>query len=142
MTARWIFVMAMLALSACGSVSDLVPAPGKSLPQKPALAARPLTADELLTPPPHARPVRVDELGKRGEPRQVDRFDLPPPDGTAAAGEAGAAAELGGPSSASTTGPDNAGESKRCSRSAMQFSRLRDSARGCSPRPRRCPRKC
>ena len=105
MTPRWIFVMAALALSACGSVSDLVPAPGKSLPQKPALAARPLTADELLTPPPHARPVRVDELGRRGEPRQADRFDLPPPDG--------AAAQPGGPASASTTGPDNAGEPKQ-----------------------------
>ena len=105
MTARWIFALAALVLVACGSVSDLEPAPGKSLPQKAALAARPLTADELLTPPPHARPVRVDELGKRGEPRQTDRFDLPPPDG--------AAAEPVGPASASTTGPDNAGEPKQ-----------------------------
>ena len=109
MTGRWIFAMATLALAlvACGSVADLEPAPGKSLPQKPALAARPLTAEELLTPQPYARPVRVDELGKRGQPREPDRFDLPPPDGAAAE------ADTGEPDAASTTGPENAGEPKR-----------------------------
>ena len=104
MTGRSIFALSALMLSACGSVSDLEPAPGKSLPQKPALAPRPLTADELLTPPSFARPARVDEIGKRGQPREADRFDLPPPDGTAAA-EVPAK-----PASSSTTGPDNAGE--------------------------------
>ena len=107
MTARCIFAIVALALSGCGSVSDLQPAPGKSLPQKPALAARPLTAEELLTPPPYARPVRVDELGKRGQPREADRFDLPPPDG------APADAVEPEPAPASITGPDNAGEPKR-----------------------------
>ena len=106
MTGRSIFALSALMLSACGSVSDLEPAPGKSLPQKPALAPRPLTADELLTPPSFARPARVDEIGKRGQPREADRFDLPPPDGTAAA-EVPAK-----PASSSTTGPDNAGEPK------------------------------
>ena len=110
MTARSVFAMATLALAACGSVSDLEPAPGKSLPQKPALAARALTADELLTPPPYARPVRVDELGRRGAPRAADRFDLPPPDGAAAAQDTGATE--GEPAPASTTGPENAGEPK------------------------------
>ena len=110
MTARWIFGTAALALAACGSVSDLAPAPGKSLPQKPALAARPLNADELLTPPPYARPVRVDELGKRGAPREADRFDLPPPDGAVAAPEAAGSEE---PAAASTTGPENADEPKK-----------------------------
>ena len=105
MTGRWIFGLTALALSACGSVSGLSPAPGNSVPQKPALAARPLTADELLTPPPYARPVRIDELGKRGQPREADRFDLPPPDGAAAATDQE-------PVPASTTGPDNAGEPK------------------------------
>ena len=105
MTGRWIFGLTALALSACGSVSGLSPAPGNSVPHKPALAARPLTADELLTPPPYARPVRVDELGKRGQPREADRFDLPPPDGAAAATD-------GEPAAASTTGPENAGEPK------------------------------
>ena len=106
MTGRSIFALAALMLSACGSVSDLEPAPGASLPQKPALAPRPLTAEELLKLPSFARPARVDELGKRGQPRAADRFDLPPPDGTAAAE---VPAE---PASSSTTGPDNAGEPK------------------------------
>ncbi|MEO6113322.1 MAG: hypothetical protein ABIP07_02580 [Sphingomicrobium sp.] len=105
MTGRWIIAMAALGLAACGSVSDLQPAAGRSLPQKPALAKRALTADELLTAPPYARPTRVDELGKRGEPRKADRFDLPPPDGVAAA-------DADPVSSSSTTGPDNAGEPK------------------------------
>ena len=108
MTGRTIFALAALALalSACGSVSDLEPAPGASLPQKPTLAPRPLTAEELLTLPSFARPTRVDEIGKRGQPREADRFDLPPPDGTAAA-------EIPAkPASSSTTGPDNVGEPK------------------------------
>ena len=106
MTGRWIIAMAALGLAACGSVSDLQPAAGRSLPQKPALAKRALTADELLTAPPYARPARFDELGKRSAPRKADRFDLPPPDGAAAAAEA----DPDPASSASTTGPDNAGE--------------------------------
>lgn len=72
-----------LAIASCGRVADLQPQAGKSLPQKPALAARALTAEELLTKPPQADPRRVDELSKRGEVRQADRFDLPPPDGEA-----------------------------------------------------------
>jgi hypothetical protein len=72
-----------LALASCGSVSDLQPQAGKSLPQKPALAARALTADELLDLPTQADPRRVDELNKRGDVREPDRFDLPPPDGEA-----------------------------------------------------------
>ena len=110
MTGRSIFAASFaalaLALSACGSVSDLEPAPGASLPQKPALAPRALTAEELLTETPFARPARVDELGKRGQPREADRFDLPPPDGTAAA------EETAKPASSSVTGPDNAGDPK------------------------------
>lgn len=72
-----------LALASCGSVSDLQPQAGKSLPQKPALAARALTAEELLVLPTQADPRRVDELSKRGDVREPDRFDLPPPDGEA-----------------------------------------------------------
>ena len=104
--APFVVLALILALSACGSVSDLEPAPGKTLPQKPALAPRPLTAEELLTLPPFARPQRVDELGKRGQQRTADRFDLPPPDGTAAAE---ATPE---PASSSTTGPDNVSDPK------------------------------
>lgn len=59
------------------------PQAGKTLPQKPALASRALTAEELLELPTQADPRRVDELNKRGEKREPDRFDMPPPDGEA-----------------------------------------------------------
>lgn len=68
----------------CGRVGDLQPPPGKSLPVKPKLARTTPTPEELLTPPPYARPERVDEILRRSEPRRADRFDLPPPDGGAA----------------------------------------------------------
>lgn len=72
-----------IALASCGRVADLEPQAGKSLPQKPALATRTMTADELLEKPPQADPRRVDELNTKGEVREADRFDLPPPDGEA-----------------------------------------------------------
>ena len=83
MNKRLVIVISALALASCGRVSDLQPQAGNSLPQKPALASRALTAEELLEKPPRADPRRVDELSKRGEVRQADRFDLPPPDGEA-----------------------------------------------------------
>ena len=92
-----------LALASCARVADLQPQEGKSLPQKPALASRALTAEELLELPPHADPKRVDELTKRGEIRQADRFDLPPPDGEAIPPPPAADQ----PTTPSTTGPDN-----------------------------------
>ena len=97
-----------LALAACGSVADLKPQAGKSLPQKPALAPRELTANELLELPPGAKPKRVDELAKRGEVRKPDRFDLPPAEGAAVPPEG-----TEEPATPSTTGPDNAGEPRR-----------------------------
>ena len=93
------------ALAACGSVADLEPKAGHSLPPKPALASKALTAEQLLDLPPMAKPKRVDELSKRGEVRQADRFDLPPPDGVAVPAEG-----TGEPATASTTGPDNQDE--------------------------------
>jgi hypothetical protein len=83
MKKRLAIAMLTLAVASCGRVADLQPQAGKSLPQKPALAARALTAEELLEKPTHADPRRVDELSKRGDVRQADRFDLPPPDGEA-----------------------------------------------------------
>ena len=91
-------VLALLVAS-CGSVSDLEPQAGKSLPQKPALASKTPSADELLELPPQAAPRRVDELNRRGAVREVDRFDLPPPDAE--------------PATPSTTGPDNEDEPRR-----------------------------
>jgi hypothetical protein len=72
--------LALLALSACGSREPLQPAPGASMPPASMMAASPPTTDQLLTPTEIARPERVDELLRRSEPRQDDRFDLPPAD--------------------------------------------------------------
>ena len=70
-----------LFMAACGKVAPREPAPGQPMPVKPLLASSTPTSEELLTPPSYARPERIDELMKRSEPRQPDRFDLPPPDG-------------------------------------------------------------
>ncbi|HTU13216.1 MAG TPA: hypothetical protein VMG08_20170 [Allosphingosinicella sp.] len=72
--------LAAMLLGACGLREPLRPAPGESMPPAPAMAPRPLTTDELLTPPPQGRPGRVDELLRRSEEREDDRFDLPPGD--------------------------------------------------------------
>ena len=69
-----------LALGACGLREPLRPAPGQQMPPAPAMAPRAMTTDELLAPPPVARPGRVDELLRRSEIREDDRFDLPPGD--------------------------------------------------------------
>lgn len=69
---------AVLLLAACGGRQPLEPAPGQSLPIAPASAAVAPTTDELLTPPPLARPGRSDETLRRSEERADDRFDLPP----------------------------------------------------------------
>ena len=69
---------AALLLGACGNREPLVPAQGASLPPKPALAATQPTTEELLTPPPMARPDRQDDSLRRSEERVDDRFDLPP----------------------------------------------------------------
>ena len=69
---------ATLLLASCGSRDALRPAAGQSMPVKPAMASRAPTTEELLTPPPIARPGRVDEALRRSEVRTDDRFDLPP----------------------------------------------------------------
>ena len=81
---RLLRALGLLALASCGRVSELKPEAGHSLPVKPLLARATPTADQLLTPPPYARPVRVDELMKRSMARKADPFDLPPPTGGAA----------------------------------------------------------
>ena len=109
MTNRLAIVALILALSACGQTAELEPQAGKTLPQKPALASHPLTAEQLLALPPQADPDRVDELNKKGLPRQADRFDLPPPDSVAVPPPVGA--DQG--STPSTTGPDNQDQPRR-----------------------------
>ena len=81
---RLLLILGIAALAGCGRVSELKPEAGKSLPVKPLLARTTPTADELLTPPPNARPDRVDELMKRSEARKPDPFDLAPATGGAA----------------------------------------------------------
>ena len=81
---RILVVAAALCLGSCGRVAELQPAPGQSLPVKPLMARATPTPEELLTPPPYARPDRVDELMRRSRPRRPDPFDLPPPTGGAA----------------------------------------------------------
>ena len=76
-----------LVLAGCGRVADLEPAPGHSLPVKPLMARTTPSAKELLTPPPSAKPDRVDELVKRSQPREPDPFDLPPATGGSAPAE-------------------------------------------------------
>jgi hypothetical protein len=76
-----VLVSAVLALAGCGSVADLKPAPGQSLPVKPLMARATPSANDLLELPPYAKPDRVDELVKRSQPRKDDPFELPPPTG-------------------------------------------------------------
>jgi hypothetical protein len=72
-----VLALALLA-AACGKVEPLRPAAGDALPPAPAAAARAPTTDELLTPPPIARPTRTEDTLRRSEQREDDRFDLPP----------------------------------------------------------------
>jgi hypothetical protein len=69
-----------LLLAGCGMREPLRPVEGQTMPPAPAMASRAMTTDELLEPPPVARPGRVDELLRRSEEREDDRFNLPPAD--------------------------------------------------------------
>jgi hypothetical protein len=71
-------VALLLALSACGVKTDLMPQPGKSLPVAPYGRADVPTSAELLQSPPQAVPERSIELRQRSEERSDDPFDLPP----------------------------------------------------------------
>jgi len=83
---RLLLFAVVLCGAGCGRVAELQPAPGHSLPVKPAMARTTPTVGQLLTPPTYARPDRVDELVKKSQPRAADPFDLPPPTGGAAPG--------------------------------------------------------
>jgi hypothetical protein len=76
---RFLLIAAsILSLAACGSREPLRPQAGDSMPPAPALAAEAPTTEELLTPPPIARPGRQEDSLRRSEAREDDRFDLPP----------------------------------------------------------------
>jgi hypothetical protein len=101
MVRRLSILIGLALLAGCGRVAPLRPAQGEPLPVKPLMAQVTPTAEELLTPPTYANPERVDELIKRSQPRPVDRFDLPPPDGGAIPLPVGAGEDI----STNTTGP-------------------------------------
>jgi len=86
---KLLLVNAAMLVAGCGKVAPLEPAPGQALPVKPLLAKRTPMPEDLLAIPDVARPKRVDELMRRSEPREPDRFDLPPPTGGAAPAVAG-----------------------------------------------------
>jgi hypothetical protein len=75
---RLILLAPLLLLAACGSRDDLRPVSVEKTPEKPAMAARAPTTDELLTPPPIAQPQRQDDGLARSQERKDDRFDMPP----------------------------------------------------------------
>ena len=79
-----ILIASAAALSGCGNVGNLKPAPGQPLPVKPLMARTTPTPEDLLAIPSYAKPGRVDELMRRSEPRSPDPFSLPPPSGAAA----------------------------------------------------------
>lgn len=66
-------------LAACGNRGSLEPPKGKSLPPAVYGEAKAPSGEELLVPSTQARPERSDELLRRSEKRQDDKFDLPPP---------------------------------------------------------------
>lgn len=68
------------ALAACGSKKPLARPAGDPVPAKPATAETAPDSDALVTPDSQARPDRNDEVLKRSQRRQDDRFDLPPTD--------------------------------------------------------------
>jgi hypothetical protein len=94
---------AALAIASCGRVTDLQPAPGRSMPVRPEMARATPTFDQLLTPPTQARPDRVDELVKRSQPRPNDPFELPP--GTGGNAPAEPAGTTPGPTTNTTSSP-------------------------------------
>ncbi len=69
---------ALVQLSACGNRGALEPPKGQSLPQAVYGEAERPTGEELITPSTQAQPERSDELLRRSEKRQDDKFDLPP----------------------------------------------------------------
>ena len=75
---RAVLLLTAGLLAGCGLREPLEPAPGQAAPPAPAMARRAPTTEEMLTPPPIARPERVDELLRRSEERRDDRFSLPP----------------------------------------------------------------
>ena len=76
---RIAIALTLLVLAGCGARKDLRPVAGEQLPPAPLGAAARPTPEQLMQPDAAARPSRSDEVLTQSEPRQPDRFDLPPP---------------------------------------------------------------
>jgi hypothetical protein len=100
---RLLLFAVVLCGAGCGRVAELQPAPGHSLPVKPAMARTTPTVGQLLTPPTYARPDRVDELVKKSQPRANDPFDLPPASGGDAPSLPAGMPPSNGPATTTTT---------------------------------------
>lgn len=72
-------LLTLAVLSACGNRGVLEPPEGQSLPPAIYGEPKPLSGEDLLIPSTQAQPDRSDELLRRSETRQDDKFDLPPP---------------------------------------------------------------
>ncbi len=80
MKTKLIIGVVAVALSGCGARVALTPEAGGALPEKPAMAAKVPTSDQLITADTQSRPERSDEQLRRSEKRQDDKFDIPPID--------------------------------------------------------------
>jgi hypothetical protein len=79
MMRRLALLIGLVLIAGCGKRDDLKPRTGTSLPLKPATAMTQPTANDLLTPPPQAKPDRVDDPLTKSVERPDDPFHLPPP---------------------------------------------------------------
>jgi hypothetical protein len=73
-----VLAVGLVLLAGCGSRQDLAPRSADKAPIRPAMAAVAPTTEDLLTPPPIARPRRQDDGLSRSQERKDDPFDLPP----------------------------------------------------------------
>lgn len=72
-------VGAALLLASCGKKVMLTPGEGAALPPRPATAAAPPGAADLLATDTQERPTRFNELVVQSRELRSDRFDMPPP---------------------------------------------------------------
>jgi hypothetical protein len=79
MMRRLAIIIGLVLIAGCGKRDDLKPRTGTSLPVKPATAMTQPTPNDLLTPPPQAKPNRVDDPLTKSVERPDDPFHLPPP---------------------------------------------------------------
>lgn len=77
---RLVVLALLAALAACGSKKPLTRPAGDPVPATPYAADTAPDSDAMVTPDSQSRPDRSDEVLKRSERREDDRFSLPPTD--------------------------------------------------------------